>query len=625
MLLLLACYFVSRGVFTLLNIEHFKGLGIAEFFSISFYALRFDLSILLVINAVYIILLLLPMPIWRMPRWEKFTQWFFVICNAIPLAFEVSDWAYFRFTRKRATADVLDMVGRKEDFINQLPHFVVDYWYVPLGLALIIFLLVKLNNSIRRATPLARPDLSMNWIIAFWQTVQLVIVAGLILVGIRGGIQPRPVNISSPGKVTESAYIPVAINTPFSILHSYASKQLERLHYYRDEELVQRFNPIKQFTDRDFNKKNVVIIILESFSEQFTGIGRRISYTPFLDSLMEHSFVCYEGFANALHSAEAIPAIISGIPSLMNEPFTTSAYCNNKITSIPNLLKPEGYSSAFYHGGTNGTMNFDVYCSHAGYDKYYGRTEYNNEADYDGNWGIWDEPFLQYFARGLNKMKQPFVGTVFTLTSHDPFKVPEQYRNTLPTGKLPIQQCIAYTDMALKKFFETAQKQPWFKNTLFVLMADHYAPIAVDEYYFSHMGAYAIPIVFYAPDDSLLTGGTQQIVQHIDILPSVMDYVGYKKPFYALGNSAFRATPHRYTVNELNGEYQWVMDGYLMKTKDMEPTGLFAFPQDTLCVNNLIKEQPKVVTDQMLPAFRSYMQLFRAAMIDNKLCAEPGK
>ena len=126
-LLLIGCYFISRVVFTLLNIEHFRGLGVGDFFTISFYALRFDLSVILSINAVYFILLLLPMPVWRMPQWEKFTQWLFVIINSLALAFEISDWAYFRFTRKRATADVLDMVGRKGDFINQLPHFIVDY------------------------------------------------------------------------------------------------------------------------------------------------------------------------------------------------------------------------------------------------------------------------------------------------------------------------------------------------------------------------------------------------------------------------------------------------------------------------------------------------------------------
>src|SRR5690606_36359035 len=164
-----------------------------------------------------------------------------------------------------------------------------------------ILFLVKMNNRIRKASPLARPDLSMNWIIAFWQTVQLIIVAGLVLIGVRGGVQYLPINISSPARVTQSKFIPIAMNTPYSIIHSFAENKLERIHFYNDKEVAQYIDPVKHYTDRPASRKNVVIIILESFSEQFTGIGRRKSYTPFQDSLMEHSFVCYEGYANALH------------------------------------------------------------------------------------------------------------------------------------------------------------------------------------------------------------------------------------------------------------------------------------------------------------------------------------
>src|SRR5690606_24672345 len=112
---------------------------------------------------------------------------------------------------------------------------------------------------------------------------------------------------------------------------------------------------------KPFQDKNVVFIILESFSKEYTGLGGRTSYTPFLDSLMQHSFVCTNAYANALQSAKGIPAIISGVPSLMDEPITTSAYGTNKLTSLPALLRNKGYQTAFYHGGTNGTMGFDIY------------------------------------------------------------------------------------------------------------------------------------------------------------------------------------------------------------------------------------------------------------------------
>src|SRR5690606_39267322 len=133
-----------------------------------------------------------------------------------------------------------------------------------------------------------------------------------------------------------------------------------------------------------------------------TGLGDGVSYTPFLDSLAGEGMSFTNSYANGLRSAEGLRAIFSGIPSLMAEPFTTSVYSTNKITSIPGLLKTQRYHTSFSHGATNGSMSFDVFTRSAGVDHYYGRTEYNNDKDYDGNWGIYDEPFLQYFEQGLN-------------------------------------------------------------------------------------------------------------------------------------------------------------------------------------------------------------------------------
>src|SRR5690606_32331919 len=139
------------------------------------------------------------------------------------------------------------------------------------------------------------------------------------------------------------------------------------VHFYPPEKALQYINPKKKYPSGQFQKKNVVVIILESFSKEYTGLGGRESFTPFLDSLMNKSRVFSNAFANGLTSAAGIPAILSGMPSLLDEPFTTSAYGTNKLPSIPQLLKDMGYQTAFYHGGTNGTMSFDIYASNAGF------------------------------------------------------------------------------------------------------------------------------------------------------------------------------------------------------------------------------------------------------------------
>lgn len=621
-ILLLLFYFLSRSIFTLINLEKFPGLTLSEFLNIALHGMRYDISAIISVNALYIVLLMLPLPIWRWTKWQVALQWLFVLTNSIAFAFEISDWAYFPFALKRSTIDVLDMISRQGDFLNLLPHFLVDYWFVPLSLGVIITVLYFTNKWVARKAPLDTPPSLSTPTLVFSQTLRLAVVTSLAVIGMRGGLQYIPIGNSNALQVAGNTYVPIVLNTPFSIMHSY-SGQLEEVHIYPETELKKYFNPVKTYGDKSFTDKNVVYIVLEGFSKQFTGIGGRTSYTPFLDSLMQQAYVCRNGYANALHSAEGIPAIISGMPSLMEEPFTTSSYGTNRLTSLPALLKEKGYETAFFHGGTNGTMSFDIYAANAGFSRYFGRNEYPNPKDYDGHWGIWDEPYLQYFAGELSKMKQPFVASVFTLTSHDPFKVPEQYKNVLPKGTLKVHQTIAYADMALRKFFAKASQEPWFNNTLFIITADHCSPESDDEYYSSaNMGRYAIPIVFYAPGDPAMKGGTDQIVQQIDILPTVLDYLGYSEPFFAFGNSAFRSDERRFVVNAHSGSYQWYMDGFLLTSHDLNPQAVYDFHTDSLCRNNIMEEQKARAESELIPYFKAFVQLYRSSVINNRLIAE---
>lgn len=619
LLLLLLLYSLSRVVFMGLHGHLFPELDGRTVGKVLVGGWRYDLSAILTINALYLLLFLLPLPIWRLPRWEAFTQWLFLITNALALAFEISDWGYFPFNLKRATLDVFNMLSRQADFFGQLPHFLRDYWYAPLGFLALVAILFVANRKIREATRLLSPDLSMNWVIGLWQSVAWILIMGLSVIGIRGGLQLVPIGNQNAVQVAGTAHVPLVLNTPFSIMHSYSEATLEELHYFADKDLADYVHPIKQYRGGTFRPRNVVYIILESFSKEYTGLGGRTSYTPFLDSLMRHAFVCTNAWANSLHSAEGVPCVISGLPSLMEEPITTSVYGTNHLTALPALLKRKGYESAFYHGGTNGTMGFDIYASGAGFDRYYGRKEYGNEADFDGAWGIWDEPFLQYFARGLGQMKQPFTAAVFTLSSHDPFKVPAQYQEQLPKGPLPIMQTIAYTDHALRQFFKTASKEPWYKQTLFVISPDHAAPVTEDSFYSNYnMGRYAIPLVFFAPGDTGLRGTTDRLVQQLDILPTVLDYLHYEHPFFALGSSIFRDDVPHFAVNELTGRYEWLMQDYLLTWTQEKPEGLYHFRTDSMCRHNLLQQEPRIVRS-LETYFKAFRQAYHSAMIHNQM------
>jgi len=367
-----------------------------------------------------------------------------------------------------------------------------------------------------------------------------------------------------------------------------------------------------------FKKLNVFVIALESFSKEYIGAlnGKSKGYTPFLDSLISESLTFTNAFSNGKTSIEGIPAIVSSIPTWMNEPFITSPYGSNQMNSLANLLKQQGYYSAFFHGGTDGTMGFDAFTNLAGYDDYFGRKEYNNEKDYDGNWGIWDEEFLQYTANTINKKQQPFFATVFTLTSHHPFRVPDKYKNKFKEGPLPIEKSISYTDFALRKFFESAKKMPWFNNTLFVLSADH-TGISDDAYYTNDIGNYSIPIIYYMPN-SQLKGFDSTITQQIDIMPSVLDFMNYPSPYFAFGNSVFDKHKQHFALTFRSDLFHLIENNYILQFDGDKATDLYHYTTDSLLKDNLYNKEPEV-SASMENKIKAIIQTYQQSLINNKM------
>jgi phosphoglycerol transferase MdoB-like AlkP superfamily enzyme len=461
------------------------------------------------------------------------------------------------------------------------------------------------------------------------QTLVMILFLSLWVLGVRGGIQLKPVGILSASQYAPSQETAVVLNSAFTLMRSYGQQGIQKLKFFPDEkEMKGIFNPEKNYSIRDslgnqvtMQKKNVFVIILESFSAEHIGAlnrqrgNKNSDFTPFLDSLTDKSLV-YEGYSNGKRSIEGIPAILASLPTWMTEDFITSQYGSDKFNSLASLLKTEGYNSSFFHGGKNGTMGFDAFCKSAGFDNYYGKNEYPDQSDFDGHWGIWDEPYLQYIAQTLNTKPQPFFGAVFTLSSHHPYKVPDKYKNNFRKGPLEIQQTIMYSDFALKEFFKTASTMPWFKNTIFVITADHTSE-AWQPFFKNRVGQYFIPIIFYQPENGQL--GRQAIVaQQTDIMPTLLDMLHYPNPFLAFGGSLLRNEEPHFGLSYLNGNYQLIQDGYAWQTDHSTSKALYYFKQDSLLKNDLYLHQKNVANekDRLLKAI---IQQYNSRLIENKL------
>lgn len=615
---LLIAYSICRILFYGFNYSYFSDLSVSQLLPMLIFGIRFDLSVIILTNILFIVLYLLPFAFREKNAYRNFLKWLYIGVNSITLFANCVDLTYFQYTLKRTNASVFSFLRESigNDLERLLPTLVADYWYVFIIGALFIFITAYFYKRTEKS-------ILLNWTGAEykWQGIVFISFTALSIIGYRGGFQLKPISTVTAGEYASVKYIALVLNTPFSILKTLEVPSIEPSTAWKitdEAELKKLYNPHHKAEKGDFKKLNVVIIALESFSKEFVGAlnNRETDCTPFLDSLIGESLTFTNAYSNGKTSIDGIPSIVSSIPTWMYEPYITSPYGTNQINSLAGLLKKQGYYTAFFHGGTNGTMGFDAFSNIAGYDNYYGRTEYNNDADFDGNWGIWDEEFMQYAANTINKKQQPFFATVFTLTSHHPYPVPNKYKGKFKEGKLPIEKSIRYTDHALKHFFESAKKMPWFRNTLFVLCADH-TGISADPYYYNKVGNYAIPIIYYVPNDELISMDST-ITQQIDIMPSILDYLNYPSPYFSFGNSVFDTTVQHFALTYNNNAYQFMQDDYVLQFDGDNASDLYNYKSDSLLKNDLIRKE-KVVAKKMENSVKAIIQTYQQSMINNTM------
>ncbi len=612
--------FLSRILFYLFNFSHFQSLSFTELIWIFIAGIRFDLSALLLLNLPFILMNSVPFKF----RYRKVYQWFangyFYVINALGLMVNFVDIIYFRFTLKRITSDIFKYVEVGGDFDKLIPQFIRDFWYVQflwIGFTLLMVLICR-RIRISESSPKTKGFRYYGI-----NSVIFAAIIALMVIGFRGGFQLRPISLLTAGKYVSAKDVPLVLNTPFTIIKTLTHQNIEFKNYFSSESDLERvYTPVHSGKKGGFKPYNVLIIVMESFSREHIGFlnkhldgGKYRGFTPVFDSLIQRG-TYFEGFANEKTSIMAIPTILSSIPSLMDDAMTQSTYAGNRYTSIAGLLKPKGYSSAFFHGGSNGTMGYDVYTRATGFDHYFGRTEYNNERDYDGKWGIRDEEFFQFTAQHLNEMKQPFVASVFSLSAHHPYFVPGKYKHVFREGKLPIQQSIMYSDYSLGRFIDTIQRMPWYRNTIIVITADHtsegYFP-----YYRGPVGQYAIPILILFPDDSK-RGIYREIAQQTDIVPTLLSYMGYDKDFIAFGSDMMDRSAKHFSVHYVSGIYTLIKGGYVLEFNGSESLSLYEVLADGASKENLIKTNPEAAKE-MEQFIKAYIQQYNNRMIENRV------
>lgn len=623
LLIAMLLFTVCRIGFYAFNYSYFPGVNPAGFFRILYGGLKFDLTAVLYVNALVIVLMIVPLDI-RFKAWyQRVVKILFFVFNGTALAANVADFIYYRFTLRRTTADVFSQFENEENMAALGFRFLYDYWYAVVFWIALVWIMVMLYKRTTVTGPMVRNRLAYY----SFGVLSVPLIVYLFIGGVRGGFRhsTRPITLSNAGEfVNQANEVNIVLNTPFAIFRTLGKTKIRKVHYFdSDDQAGAIYSPVHVPGDSTrFRPLNIVIIILESFSKEFIGTlnadkaGYK-GYAPFLDSLLVHSKTFRHSFANGRKSIDGLPSIMAGIPSV-DIPYVLTPFSNNRIRALGTLLKEKGYHTSFFHGAPNGSMGFNAFMNLAGFEHYYGMSEYGNDADFDGMWGIWDDKFFSFYADRLNTFPQPFVSALFSVSSHHPFKIPAEYERDFKGGEKPILRCIQYTDFALKNFFARVKKMPWYDNTLFVITADHCSSDILFPESRTAWGLHSVPIIFFRPDNSL-TGIENTLVQHIDIMPTVLGYLGYEKPYLAFGRDVFsEADPfafiYRDTYNLFSGNYMLRFDGE--KTQ-----ALYDFVSDRMLTTDLKDSLPEVVV-QMEQKVKAVVQQYKNRMIDNRLTVE---
>jgi phosphoglycerol transferase MdoB-like AlkP superfamily enzyme len=617
-------YFISRILFYLYNSDLLRVESVSDFMSLSYYGLAFDTTAILYVNLLFIVFSILPFYKNTNKGYQKFLFNLYFFTNLLAYATNFIDFIYYKFTFARTTTAVMNVLEHETNKVTLFSNFLIEYWHVFVLFLVLSTLWIYLYKKVvvQDFNPLRHfPYLGFS-------TVGFLFVVTMVIGGIRGGDfkkSTRPINLLDASRhVKNIVHSDIVLNTPFSIIRTLFSNSFLKTSYpdVNQKVIASLVQPIKSYHNNPKSKPNVVVLILESYGREYIGafnkdtnIPNYKSHAPFLDSLSQHSMIYTNGYANGRQSIHGMSSVLSGIPSF-KDAFTSSPYPKQKIESIVSVLKSEGYDTSFFHGAANGSMGFLGFSNILGIDNYYGRTEFNDDSQFDGFWGIWDEPFLQYMKRTLDKKKGPFFASAFTVSSHEPYIIPEKYKKTFHEGGVPMHKCVEYTDFALKQFFDSAKKEAWFSNTIFVLVADHCNQIFYDEYQ-KPINRYAVPIMIYQPN-SKYVGVDTDLAQQIDIYPTILDMIGYEKPFRSWGRSLLdKKSSEPFVINSTGNIYQFLKGNYICTFDGKNALGFYS-KDDKGLKHNLIKNRNPEM-DAVELNCKAFIQDYMDRIVDRKL------
>lgn len=613
-------FWLTRIIFFFYNAELFEETSFPVLLKLMAHGFYFDLSIACAVNMPFLLLRFIPFPFACKKKYIRVTDYIFYITNSVLILFNFCDTALYRFSNSRLRKTSLYDYLSDDNIANILLHNIIGYWFIALEAVAFILLMIYLYKRVRIVPSKKCQDIkSLKYVL-------LITVMLCIYLGINNGISySDAISISEAAKyVRYNKEMNIVLNTPFCIFRSDKRDYIRSYNFYP----VNILNKIRDsaHTPQNTNltlKKNIMLIVFEGISDYYINSqDRYLSKKPlapmtFFDSILSNSLVAVNTYACGNRSIGGIMALMGGFPSFGNFTYITSQYTGNTIDGLPYLLSKTGYYTALYSGSSENSFSIKNIAEILGFDKTYFKEQYPDQNDYDGSWGIYDHAMGNLLIDEADSLPTPFFISWITLSTHDPYSIPEGYGGNYK-NKLPgFDRSVEYFNEVLTDFFEKAKSKNWFKNTIFIFTSDH----GTREKLGNDLNAFTqprIPMIIYSSDKSIKPQKISRPTAQYDLIPTILYLINYPYPFVCMGNNILSDTTN-YAINYIDGQFQVIGEKYLVQYDNKSDRITRVYDIDSDCtLSHPLKNYDNKTVEEMLTFLKAFLQDYSVRMNETK-------
>ncbi|ETZ21518.1 sulfatase [Pedobacter sp. V48] len=491
-------FFVDRLTFIIINSKKLAMVPVSDIMASFYHALKLDLSM-----TAYILVIPLFSYIYWLLNGRKVVElkWLTIYNKILIVLFSIISVVNFNIYREWGSKINAKAVGFAISTPNEA---LASSASSPIGLTLSLFVLLVVTGFILQRWVVLR-KLNFKASPIWLRGIAVIVLVFLNFLLIRGGLGGSPINQSMAYFSKEQVLNHAAVNTEWNLLSSVLAARMTKNNPYNylskqtaDAHIKELYTQAKDTTINILTTKrpNVVLVIIESFTADLTKtLGNEDGITPNFDTLMHKGVLFSNIYSSGSRTDKGLVATLAGFPTLAAGSIVKWP---EKMQKIPGLSQPffkNGYRTSFFYGGESEFDNYKAFILSHNYQKLIDKN--NFKGGKVTKWGQFDEAVFERQIEDLNKEKQPFFSTLLTLTNHEPYALPGNYKFGQADNIAKFKSTAHYTDSCINAYLNNAKKESWYKNTLFVFIADHGHLLPKNSHEIYVPQRYHVPLLFY--------------------------------------------------------------------------------------------------------------------------------